>query len=153
MDSPKDSRHERQSWGTNPLVSQGGAALAQAMAPFLDYVKLRRNIINKFDDKGRPDNKSEWVWFQAAVTMDGDRTRDQNKDGDRSTAHFHVMYLKPGVLYIGDIIWHKTFGMMKIEGFDGMTEAGLTTAKAIGINAGQDIEDGEAIRSKQREIF
>ena len=119
MKTSNDPRHARQSWENNPLVSGSDAALVQAVSPMLDWARLQKNIVNKFNDKGRPENVVEWV--------------------ER--------------LHIGDILVHRTFGAMKIEGFNGLTEMGLTSARAVGINAGEDIEDGEAIRNEPREIF
>ena len=149
----RDSRHRRQDWAENPLIGGGAAALAQAVAPVLDWARWQKNIINKFNDKGRPDHKVEWVDFQCIITPDGSRNRNATAGGDRSTQHFTVMYLKPATLQIGDILVHKTFGKMKIESFNGLADIGLTSARAIGLNAGQDIEDGEAIRNEQAEIF
>lgn len=148
----RDSRKKRQDWATNPLISVGVAALVQAVAPVLDWARLQKNIINKFDDKGRPDHKVEWEDFQCIITPE-ERSRRATAGGDRSTQNFNVICLKPSTLQIGDILVHRTFGSMKIISFDGMTDVGLTSAKAIGLNAGSDVEDGEAIRNKQPDIL
>lgn len=148
----RDSRRKRQDWATNPVITGGSAALMQAVAPVLDWARWQKNVINKFDDKGRPDHKVEWVDFQCIITP-MERSRSATAGGDRSTQHFNVMYLKPSTLQIGDILVHRTFGMMKIESFNGLTDLGLTSARAIGLNAGQDIEDGEAIRNEQPDIL
>lgn len=153
MKTSNDPRHSRQSWANNPLVSSSDAALAQAVYPMLDWARLQKNVVNKFNDKGRPENIVEWSDFQCIITQDGDRSRRATAGGDQSQVHFTVMYLKPLKLQIGDILVHRTFGAMKIEGFNGLTEMGLTSARAVGINAGEDIEDGEAIRNEPREIF
>lgn len=149
----RDSRHKRQSWSDNPIVSSSVAALRQAMAPALDWCRLQKNIINKFNDKGRPEHVVEWEDFQCSVTQDGDRSRKSSKDGERSEVHFTITYLKPLRLQIGNILVHPTFGWMKIEGFDGMNEVGLTTARAIGINATEDVIDGDFIRPVPPTIF
>lgn len=148
----RDSRKKRQDWATNPLISGGAAALMQAVAPVLDWARWQKNIINKFDDKGRPDHKVEWEDFQCII-MPEERSRRATAGGDRSTQHFTVMYLKPLTLQIGDILVHRTFGTMKIESFNGLTDIGLTSAKAVGLNAGADVEDGEAIRNEQPDIL
>ena len=124
----------------------------QAVAPVLDWARWQKNLINKFDDKGRPDHKVEWEDFQCIITPE-ERSRRATAGGDRSTQRFTVMYLKPSTLQIGDILVHPTFGTMKIESFNGLTDIGLTSAKAIGLNAGADVEDGEAIRNEQPDIL
>lgn len=144
----RDSRTKRQSWKDNPLIGSSDAALVQAVAPVLDWARLQKNIINKFNDKGRPDHVVEWTDFQCIIVMDGSRSRKQTASGDRSDVRFKVMYLKPTKLQIGDIIYHETFGMMKIDGFDGLTNLGLTTATAVGLGGGESVEDGEAIRNE-----
>lgn len=148
----RDSRKKRQDWASNPQVSSGASALRQAVEPMLDWARWQKNIINKFDDKGRPDHKVEWVDFQCMITPE-ECSRRATAGGDRSTQHFTVMYLKPSTLQIGDILVHRTFGAMKIVSFNGLADIGLTSARAIGLNAGQDIEDGEAIRNEQPDIL
>lgn len=148
----RDDRKKRQAWACNPQVSGGASALMQAVQPMLDWARWQKNIINKFDDKGRPDHKIEWVDFQCIIIPE-ERSRRATAGGDRSTQHFTVMYLKPATLQIGDVIVHKTFGTMKIESFNGLTDLGLTSARAIGLNAGEDIEDGTAIRNEQSDIL
>lgn len=149
----RDSRNKRQSWSSNPLVSQSDAALKQAVAPFLDWARLQKNIINKFNDKGRPDHVTEWEDFQCIITQDGDRSRNATAGGDRSDVHFTVMYLAPVELQIGNILHHEKFGLMKITGFNGLTNVGLTSARAVGLNATADVEDGDSIRNVQEDIF
>lgn len=148
----RDSRKSRQDWATNPMTSCGASALIQAVAPVLDWARLQKNVVNKFNDKGRPEHIVEWEDFQCIIIPD-DRSRSSTGTGDRSTQHFDVMYLKPSKLQIGDILVHREFGMMKIESFNGLQDIGLTSARAIGLNGGEDIEDGEAIRAEQPDIL
>lgn len=78
----RDSRRKRQDWATNPVITGGSAALMQAVAPVLDWARWQKNIINKFDDKGRPDHKVEWVDFQCIITP-MERSRSATAGGDR----------------------------------------------------------------------
>lgn len=149
----KDERFGNQGWSTNPLTACSNGALAQAMAPVMDWVKLQKNIINKFNDKGRPENVTEWVDIQCVVIPDGERSRRQTANGDRSEMRFSIMYLAPVQLYIGNIIWHPDWGFIKIEGYDGMKKAGLTSAKGIALNGTVDVEDGEVIRSLPKQFL
>lgn len=149
----KDSRNGRQDWETNPIIYGNDAALRQAVAPVLDWARLQKNIISKFNDKGRPENVTEWEDFQCVITQDGDRTRQATSSGDRSEAHFTVMYLAPAKLQIGNILWHRTFGKMKITGFNGLGAVGLLTARAVGLDATESIEDGDVIRPVQKDIY
>lgn len=149
----RDSRNERQSWKHNPMVSQGDAALRQAVAPVMDWVRLQKNFISKFNDKGRPDHVTEWEDFQCLVTQDGERTRNASQSGDRSEVRFTVSWLPPAKLPIGAILIHETFGMMKIVSYDGMAMVGMVSAKAIGLNATETVEDGDVVRVEQSNIY
>lgn len=153
MNSSNDPRRKRQAWATNPLISCSDAALAQAFAPMQDWALLQKNVVNKFNDKGRPENIVEWDDFPCIIIQDGDRSRSSSAGGDRSEVYFTIQYLKPLKLQIGNILKHRTFGWMKVVGFNGLTEMGLTSARAVGINAGEDVEDGEIIRNDPRELF
>ena len=149
----KDFRNKRQSWSKNPLVSGHDGALVQAVAPFLDWVKLQQNTVTKFNDKGRPDHVTKWVDFQCIVTPRGERTRRATAGGDRFDDSFHVQWLKPSQLPLGSILIHPTFGMMKITSYDEMLEIGLCSSEAVALSAGVDVEDGNTIRNEQKDIF
>lgn len=149
----RDDKQSRQCWSCNPLVSESAGALAQAVYPLLDWALLRKNIVSKFNDKGRPENVSEWVNFQCIITQNGARSSTLTSTGERSSATFTVMYLKPAKLNLGDIIKHRTFGLMKIVEFNGLTEMGLTSAKAESLDGGLDIVDGDSIRNIPRNIL
>lgn len=149
-----DSRNSRQGWTKNPLISSSDSAVAQALSIALDWVKLQRNTVTKFNDKGRPDHVTEWVDFQCVVTPDGEVSRTMTAGGDRKESHYTVMWLKPQELPLGSVLIHDTFGMMKIESYDPMTQLGLCSAKAVGLSAGTLIEDGKTLETEeQREIF
>ena len=149
----KVPQNNNQDWNDNPLISSSDAAVKQAVAPFLDWVKLRRNTSNKFDDKGRPDHIFEWVDFQCIVIPDGSRSRSMTSSGDRSSQYFTVMYLKPARLNMGDEIWHKEWGHMKIEGYDGLSNLGLTTSRAVALDACNDVVDGDTLKNDSPNIF
>lgn len=149
-----DSRNDRQGWSKNPLISAGDTALRQAVAPFLDWVKLQRNFITKFNDKGRPDNVSEWVDFQCIVTPDGDVSRSMTAHGDRRESKYTVQWLKPDELPLGSTLVHRDFGMMKIESYTNTLAQGLCSATAIGLSEGTLVEDGKTLETEeQRDIF
>ena len=149
----RDFRNRRQSWKHNPFVGAGAGALAQAVAPFLDWAKLQKTEVAKFNDKGRPDHITKWVDFQCIVTQDEYKRRSATAGGDRSEVNFTVMWLKPAELPLGSILIHDTFGAMKITSINGLVDVGLCSATAVGISAGVEIEDGKSISVEQRDIF
>lgn len=151
--SRNDKRYDYKGFTKNPLVSQGQSAFAQCLQPVLDFVKLQKNIINKFDDKGRPDHKVEYVDFRCVIVQEGATSRQSSSTGDRSTARFTVTYLAPAKLQIGDILEHEHFGIMKIVDFTGTAQFGVTSASAVRLGASEDIEDGDVQRKEIKDIL
>lgn len=138
----------------NPFVKQGQKALDQCLAPFTDdSVKLRKNIVNKFNDKGRPEHVQELVDFPCVITPAGSTSGTSTANGARSTTKFNVMITPPATLQIGDILEHSTYGVMKIVEFDGYGNYGLTSAVAVKLGAGNDVTDGDAVRAVRRSYW
>lgn len=135
----------------NPLIKQGQKALDQCLAPVMDNsVKLRKNIVNKFSDKGRAEHVQELVDFPCVITPMGATTGTSSAGGTRSTTKFTVMVTPPATLQIGDILEHATYGVMKIVEFDGYGNYGLTSAVAVKLGAGNNVTDGDAVRAERK---
>lgn len=138
----------------NPLIAQGQAAMEQCLAPLLDYsVKLRRNIVTKFSEKGRPEHIQDSQQFPCVITPLTTTSRSKSAGGDRSTVRYNVLYLPSKVLNIGDILDHLTYGSMKITEFDGYGQYGLTSAQATKIGSSNDVTDGDSIRAFPRKTY
>lgn len=146
--------NEAANYPNNPLLSQGQAAMAQCVAPLLDHsVKLQRNSVSKFNDKGRPEHVQDLVLFPCVITPLGSTSRRATSSGDRAKTRFNVLYLPPQVLNIGDILEHATYGKMKIAEFDGYGQYGLTSAQATKLGGADNVRDGDSIRTFPRKTY
>lgn len=148
-----DRRYERKRRSNNPLLTQGQQALRQAIAPFLDFARLRRNVVTKFNDKGRPDHKVDYVDFPCVITVSGEASRNSSSYGDRASVRYQVMYLSPLTLNLGDILEHDDFGVLKIVSFSGTELLGATTANAVRLGGAMNVRDGDSLRKELPDIL
>lgn len=147
-------KKEFKTYNTSPLIKQGHMAMHQCLAPMMDSsVKLRMNTVNKFNDKGRPEHVQKLVDFPCVIYPDGTTTVTNKAGGSFSTTRYHVMFMPPQRLNMSDILECEAFGILKIIEFDGYNEFGLTSAKAIKLGAGWDIQDGDQVRVQPVDLF
>lgn len=113
----------------------------QALATSASCYKVIRQITNRYDDKGRPNNKEEAQWVAMSIIPAGDYSVNRRDQGSWTSERFKVSYVYPDYLRVEDIIEHPNYGRLRILSIDDMREYGVSTATAVRIDSIREIRN------------
>ena len=111
------------------------------MAPFTSSIIVHRNLVNKFNDKGRPEAIQETLQMFCVVTPEGNRIRKDSGNGFWSSENFKINYVYPDELFLDEIVESELYGRLKIIEIEDRREYGPSEATAVRINSIRSIPD------------
>ena len=111
------------------------------MAPFASGVIVHRNLVNKFNSKGRPEAIQETVRMSCVVTPQGNVVRKDSGRGFWSSENFKIDYVYPDELFLDEIVDSELYGRLKIIEIEDRREYGTSEATAVRINSIRPIPD------------
>lgn len=103
--------------------------------------KVRRAIVNSFDEKGRPNNEETIDYIPLAIVPVGDYSVNRKEQGSWTAESYDVSYVYPDYLRVEEVIEHPNYGLLKVISVNDMREYGISTAKAVRINSIRIIKD------------
>lgn len=107
----------------------------QALELSSSFYKVKRAVVNYYDEKGRPNNKEEIDWVPLSIIPAGDYTCNRKEQGSWTAESYKVSYVYPEYLRVEEIIEHPNYGSLKVISLDDQREYGVSTATAVRINS------------------
>lgn len=116
-------------------------AWRQALELTSSCYKVTRQITNRYDEKGRPNNKEEIQYIPMTIIPDGDYRVDRKEQGSWTVENFKISYVYPDYLRVEDIIEHPNYGILRVMSINDMREYGISTASAVRINSIRNVRN------------
>lgn len=105
------------------------------------FYKVKRAIVNNFDEKGRPNNEEKIDYIPLAIIPNGDYTCIRKGQGSWTAESYSISYVYPDYLRVEEIIEHPNYGPLRVISVNDMREYGISTATAVRINSIRTIKD------------
>ena len=116
-------------------------AFRQALSLSSALYKVKREITNHFDDKGRPDSKEQITYIELAIVPKGNYTVNQKEQGSWTAESFEISYIYPDYLQVEDIVYHPNYGELRVLDINDMREYGVSSATAVRVNSIRQIKN------------
>lgn len=116
-------------------------AFRQALSLTSAMYKVKRQITNHFNDKGRPDSKEQITYLNLAIVPNGDYTVNQKEQGSWTAESFKISYVYPDYLLTEDIVYHPNYGELRVISIEDMREYGVSSATAVRVNSIRHIKN------------
>ena len=102
----------------NPFDKSDLQALRQAIEPMGEFIKIIGNTIQKFNEKGRPENITEekivWGVIQPYGDLDIDR-KGGGEQGEWMPARYLLTLIHPDFVRRGDYVEHEVYGRLRVS--------------------------------------
>ena len=116
-------------------------AFRQALSLTSAMYKVKRQVTNHFNDKGRPDSKEQITYVELAITPDGDYRVNQKEQGSWTAENYKISYVYPDYLMVEDIVYHPNYGELRVMSIDDKREYGVSSASAVRVNSIRQIKN------------
>lgn len=116
-------------------------AWRQAIELHGSFYKVRRAVVNSFDEKGRPNNEEKIDYIPLAIVPKGDYSCNRKEQGSWTAESFEVSYVYPDYLRVEEYIEHPNYGDLRVISINDMREYGISTATAVRVNSIRQIKN------------
>lgn len=117
-------------WENKPVSDV--MALAQAMEPFMETYDIMRSSIRGYNSRGRVDNVNIKGTVRGLIQPSGKRINtNQEGLGRWVTADYEITCVVPEYVSMGDLIFTKNYGVLKVISVEDLRYQGTISAALV----------------------
>lgn len=128
----------------NPFDTSDLQALRQAMEPMQEPIKVISNVVNRYNDKGRPETKTEFRTMMGVIQPYGDfdiNRKNGGEQGEWLPVKYLLTIIDPDYVRRGEIIEHPILGKLRVVSIKPKKRYGTMSAILEDTASSPDIRD------------